>query len=442
MSIEYSTSVDHPIDTVFAWHEKPGAFQRLLPPWVPVRLVEEARSLADGRAVFRLPGGVRCVAQHRDFDPPHRFVDDLVSPPLPWHHVHSFTADGTGRTRVNDAVTTPIPASFLRAMFAYRHGQLRDDLAVQSDLQRLHPTSCTVAVTGSSGLVGTALSAFLTTAGHRVIRLVRNEARSGDERLWDPDEPDPRIFDDVDAVVHLAGASIAGRFTEAHKRAIAGSRIEPTRRLSDAIVRSGTVRTFIGASAIGFYGRDRGDELLDEGAGNGTGFLAEVVKGWEEATDPARDAGLRVVTVRTGIVLSARGGMLKLVRPVFTAGLGGRIGDGRQWLSWIDLDDLTDVYAHALLDDRFLDAVNAVAPTPVRNQEFTKTLAAVVRRPALLPLPTQALAVAVGEEGVREVAAASQRVEPAHLESIGFRFRRPGLEASLRYQLGHTAPTQ
>jgi uncharacterized protein (TIGR01777 family) len=338
-------------------------------------------------------------------------------------------------------VTTPIPSSFLRAMFVYRHIQLRDDLAVQSDLYRHYPAPGTVAVTGSSGLIGTALRSFLTTAGHRVIRLVRGVARSDDERTWKPDDPDPRIFEDVDAVVHLAGASIAGRFTEAHKRAILKSRMEPTRRISQAIVSSGRARVLLSASAVGFYGRDRGDELLDEGAARGTGFLAEVVEGWEAASDPAREAGLRVVTVRTGIVLSARGGMLKLVRPAFLAGLGGRIGDGQQWFSWIDLDDLTDVYAHALVDERFVGVVNAVAPAPVRNQEFTTTLASVLHRPALVPVPTAALAVVVGKDGVREVAAASQRVEPARLESMGFRFRRPALEASLGHQLGHLEPS-
>ena len=442
MSIEYSSSVDHSIETVFAWHERPGALQRLSPPWLGARLVEEAGTLADGRAVIRLPGRIRWVAQHREFDPPLRFVDDLVSLPLPWHHVHSFAPDGPTRTRITDTVTTPIPASFLRTMFAYRHTQLRDDLAVQADLRRLDPTPLTVAVTGSSGLVGTALCAFLTTAGHRVVRLVRGVAPTDDERTWRPEDPDPRLFEGVDAVVHLAGASIAGRFTEAHKRAIAASRIEPTRRLAEAVVRSGHVRVLLAASAIGYYGRDRGDEDLDEGAGRGEGFLAEVVEGWEAATAPAREGGLRVVTMRTGVVLSAAGGMLKLLRPVFLAGLGGRIGDGNQWLSWIDLDDLTDAFARALVDERFVGPVNAVAPTPVRNREFTATLARVLHRPALFPVPKAALAVAVGAEGVREVAAASQQVQPGFLQSVGFGFRRPTLEACLRYQLGHAAPTK
>jgi uncharacterized protein len=439
MSIEYSSSVEQPIETVFAWHERPGAFQRLAPPWQAGHVIEEARSLANGRAVIRLPGGIHWVAQHRDYDPPHRFVDDLVSLPLPWHHVHSFAPEGPGRTRITDTVTTPVPASLLRSMFAYRHTQLRDDLAVQADLRRFDPTSHTIAVSGSSGLVGTALCAFLSTSGHRVIRLVRRTPSSDNERTWIPDDPDPHIFEDVDAVIHLAGASIAGRFTEGHKQAIASSRIEPTRRLVAAMVQANAPRVLLAASAIGYYGRDRGDEVLDEGAQRGDGFLADVVARWEDATHDARDAGLRVVTVRTGVVLSARGGILQLLRPVFLAGFGGRVGDGRQWLSWIDLDDLIDVYARALVDKNVVGTVNAVASNPVRNQDFTSTLAHVLHRPALVPVPKTALGVVVGADGVREVACASQRVAPARLESAGFRFRRPSIESSLRHQLGRPA---
>lgn len=163
MSIEYTSAVAHPIETVFGWHERRGAFQRLAPPWQPGRLVREASSLSDGRAVIRLPGGIRWEAQHTGYDPPNCFVDDLVSLPLPWHHVHSFASDGPRRTRVTDTVTTPIPASVLRKMFAYRHTQLRDDLDVQADLRRFDQSLRSIAVTGSSGLIGTALCAFLST---------------------------------------------------------------------------------------------------------------------------------------------------------------------------------------------------------------------------------------------------------------------------------------
>ena len=440
MSIEYSSVLDHPIGDVFGWHERPGAFQRLTPPWLGARLVTETPSLSDGRAVVRLPGGIRWVAQHHDYEPPYRFVDDLVSPPLPWRHVHSFAPEGPGRTRLTDRVSTPIPAFALQRMFAYRHTQLRDDLGVQSDLRRIDPTAHTVAVTGSSGLVGTALSAFLSTAGHRVIRLVRRAPLADDERAWNPFAPDPGVFEGVDAVVHLAGASIAGRFTGRHKEAIASSRIEPTRRLAGALAQARGPRVLLAASAIGYYGSDRGDELLDEGAARGDGFLADVVAQWEAATKDAADAGMRVAVVRTGIVLSAGGGMLALLRPLFLAGLGGRVGDGNQWLSWIDLDDLTDVYARALVDPDMAGALNAVAPNPVRNRELTQTLARVLHRPARVAVPKAAAAAVLGSEGARELACASQRVAPARLEATGFRFRRPTLDACLRHQLGRASP--
>jgi uncharacterized protein (TIGR01777 family) len=441
MSIEYSSVLDHPVGDVFGWHERPGAFQRLTPPWLGARLVTEAPSLADGRAVIRLPGGIRWVAQHHDYDPPYGFVDDLVSLPLPWRHVHSFAPEGPSRTRLTDRVSTPVPALALRRMFAYRHTQLRDDLGVQSDLRRLDPTPQTVAVTGSSGLIGTALCAFLSTAGHRVIRLVRRAPRADDERPWDPFAPDPAVLEGVDAVVHLAGASIAGRFTSRHKEAIASSRIEPTRRLVGALGQAHGPRVLLAASAIGYYGPERDDELLDEGAARGDGFLAEVVAQWEAASMRASDAGVRVVVVRTGIVLSAAGGMLAILRPLFLAGLGGRIGDGDQWMSWIDLDDLTDVYARALVDTAITGVLNAVAPNPVRNAELTRALAAVLHRPALIAVPKAAAAAVLGAQGARELACASQRVVPARLDAAEFHFRRPTLDACLRHQLGRASPS-
>ena len=185
----------------------------------------------------------------------------------------------------------------------------------------------------------------------------------------------------VDAVIHLAaGASIAGRFTDSHRKAIRDSRIGPTRRLAEVAARGGTV--LISASAIGYYGYDRGDDVLTEDSERGDGFLADLVADWEDATAPAREAGVRVVNVRTGIVQSPRGGTLKLMRPLFSAGLGGRLGDGRQWLSWIGIDDLVDVYYRALWDTTLSGPVNAVAPQPVRNTEYTRTLAHVLHRPA------------------------------------------------------------
>lgn len=438
-----SVLVDAPLSQVFAWHERPGALTRLMPPWLPVRVDTEAGTLRDGRTVLRLPGGLRWVGEHSDYDPPHRFVDELVSLPLRWRHSHDFAAETEATTRVSDDVRTPAPARLLRATFEYRHRQLADDLRVQTSMARLYGgPPLTVAVTGASGLVGTALSALLSTGGHTVIRLVRRSPRAPDERRWEPERPEPGLLAGVDALVHLAGASIAGRFTADHKRAVRDSRVGPTRRLAELVAASGPngVRALISASAIGVYGNDRGDETLDEGSERGDGFVADVVADWEEATAPARDAGVRVVNCRTGLVLSARGGMLALLRPLFTAGLGGRLGDGRQWMSWIDLDDLTDIYYRALLDQGRAGPVNAVAPEPLRNADFTAALSRVLRRPALLPTPAFGPRLLLGEQGADELALASQRVLPAALTAAGHRYRRPELAGCLRHQLGRFDP--
>lgn len=448
MGIDYESVVEHPIAEVFAWHTRPGAMTRLVPPWQPMKVVAETRSLADGRAVLGLPGGLRWVAQHdpSGFDPPHRFVDVLSSAgPMSWparvigwwRHAHEFR-EAPGGTRVYDHVDTSIPAAALRSTFVYRHRQLADDLAAHRAAADAGAVPMVVAVTGASGLVGSALSAFLSTGGHRVIRLVRRRPRNDLERQWNPDRPAPDLLSGVDAVVHLAGASIAGRFTDDHKTAIRDSRIGPTRRLAEAAAEAGDgPRTFVSASAIGYYGFDRGDALLCEESVRGDGFLADVVADWESATAPAAEAGLRVVTVRTGIVQSARGGTLKLMRPLFAAGLGGRLGGGGQWLSWIGLDDLLDVYHRALYDARLTGAVNAVAPEPVRNADYTRALGGVLHRPAVVPVPSLAPRLLLGEQGARELAEANQRVVPTKLQTLGHRFRRSGITDALAHELGH-----
>ncbi|WP_055404315.1 MULTISPECIES: TIGR01777 family oxidoreductase [unclassified Mycobacterium] len=451
MGLEFSSVVDAPIADVFAWHARPGAFARLSPPWQPMRLVTEAASLKDGRATLALPGGLRWVAVHQadGYDPPRRFVDEIGSGGLTslpariamrWRHVHDFEDLGDGRTRVIDRVDTPAPASLLRPMFVYRHRQLADDLAAHRLAAANGLAPLTVAVTGASGLVGSALTAFLSTGGHRVIRLVRRAPRGEDEREWDPEDPDPGAFAGVDAVIHLAGASIAGRFTEKHRKAIRDSRIGPTRRLAEALGRApARPAVLVSASAIGYYGSDRGDDILTEDSDRGDGFLADVVDDWEAATTPAEQAGVRVVRVRTGIVQSPLGGTLKLMRPLFGAGLGGRLGDGRQWLSWIGIDDLVDIYHRALWDGELSGPVNAVAPQPVRNSEYTRALAGVLHRPAVLPVPSLGPRLLLGEQGARELACASQRVVPAKLTEAGHRFRQPDLDQALRHLLGRAS---
>ena len=448
MGIEYASVVNHPLDEVWAWHTRPGAMHRLVPPWQPMRVVKETESLADGRAILGLPGGLRWVAQHdpAGYDPPNQFVDVLSSdglmtlPPRVigwWRHTHRYSDAGDGRTRVHDIVDTTVPGAALRSTFAYRHRQLAEDLAAHADAADAGAGSLVVAVTGSSGLVGTALSAFLSTGGHRVIRLVRGAPADAGERQWDPNRPAADLLEGVDAVVHLAGESIAGRFTEQHRRAIRDSRIEPTRRLAETAAGTPGLKAFVCASAIGFYGHDCGDRLLDEDRPRGQGFLADVVADWEAATGPAADAGLRVVTVRTGIVQAAAGGTLRLLRPLFAAGLGGRLGSGRQWLSWIGIDDLLDIYYRALYDTRLAGPVNAVAPNPVRNTDYTRALAQTLHRPALLPVPSIGPRLLLGKQGAVELAEADQRVAPVKLQSLGHRFRQPTVADALGHQLGH-----
>jgi uncharacterized protein len=448
MGLEFSSVVDAPRDDVFAWYARPGAFERLSPPWSPMRLVSEAASLRDGRAELALPGGLRWVAQHQadGYDPPRRFVDTIGSDGLAslpariavrWRHIHEFDDLGGDRTEVSDRVETPVPGAALRPMFVYRHRQLADDLAAHQLAARNGLGPLTIAVTGSSGLVGSAVSAFLSTGGHRVIRLVRHGAHGSDERQWDPDAPDPDLLTGIDAVIHLAGASIAGRFTDGHRKAVRDSRIGPTRRLAELIAgTAGGPSALISASAVGYYGYDRGDEDLTESSERGDGFLADVVADWEDATAPAAQAGVRVVQVRTGIVQSPRGGTLRLMRPLFSAGLGGRLGSGRQWLSWIGIDDLIDIYHRALWDTTLSGPVNAVAPQPVRNAEYTRTLARVLRRPAVLPVPPLGPRLLLGAQGARELACASQLVVPQRLVDAGHRFRQPELDSALRHLLG------
>src|SRR5689334_10628847 len=444
MGLTHSSVVDASLEDVFSWHTRPGAITRLTPPWLPVRVLSEASSLRDGRAVLGLPGGIRWTAVHQpaDYDPPRAFADELASPLLSWRHLHQFSATGERATLVTDVVETPLPARVLRPMFVYRHRQLAADLAALARSRQLASETgtkdpLTIAVTGSGGLIGTALTALLTTGGHQVIRLVRRPPRRPGERYWRPEDPAPELLDGVDALIHLAGASIGGRFTPARKAEIRDSRILPTRRLAELASRAPEPLTaFVVASAIGIYGPDRGDELLTEDSPRGEGFLADVVADWEDAAGPAAAAGIRTVQVRTGIVQTPRGGMLRLLSPLFEAGLGGRLGTGKQWLAWIALDDLLDIYLRAVLDEALSGPLNAVAPEPVRNTDYTRTLAGVLRRPAVLPVPGLAPRLLLGGEGAREIAQASQYVRPERLIGAGHQFRQPELAGALRHLFG------
>lgn len=436
--MQHEVVVNASLDEVVAWHSRPGAIQRLLPPWLPLEAIQEAESLESGVARLRLLKLIPWSATHQpDLYKQNRlFVDRLTTPVLStlfdWDHYHQFDPIGASATRVTDRVQARVPDMVLAQNLYYRARQVVGDFAAHTMARRLGGNALTIAVTGSTGLIGTALCALLSTGGHTVIRLHRTPTQDKNSRHWNPQDPDPALLDGVDVVIHLAGSPIAGRFTNAHKRQLRDSRIEPTRRLAQLVGE----RPFIVASAVGIYGPDRGDEILTESSARGDGFLADLVVEWERAADPARESGSRVVHVRTGLVLSPRGGLLAALRPLFMAGLGGRIGRGDQWMSWIGIDDIIDVYLRCAVDDRIQGPLNAVAPSPVTNAQFTATLSRVVGMPAVLPVPSQATALIFGHEGAQEFVLAGQHVLPVMLTDVGHVFRYGDLESTLRHLLG------
>lgn len=290
-----------------------------------------------------------------------------------------------------------------------------------------------IAVSGPSGLVGSALVPHLTAAGHEVVRLVRRAPGSGEVR-WDPanGQLDPADLAGVDAVVNLAGAGIGDhRWTEDYKRELLDSRLSTTGLLARTIASlDERPSVFLSGSAVGWYG-DRGDEELDESSPAGTGFLADVCRQWEAAARPAQDAGVRVAHLRSGIVLSAAGGALKKQLPLFKLGLGGRMGSGRQWWSWISIDDEVGAITH-LLDTDVEGPVNLTAPNPVTNAELTKELAHAVNRPSLLPIPAFGAKLLLGSELADALLFSGQRVVPTVLISSRYRFRHETLPVTLR----------
>jgi uncharacterized protein (TIGR01777 family) len=287
-----------------------------------------------------------------------------------------------------------------------------------------------ILVSGSHGLVGKALIASLTSDGHEIVRLVRGKPAGAAEIEWHPNDEkiDAAALEDLDAVVHLAGESIAsGRWTDDKKRAIRDSRVKGTALLSDALAKlSRPPAVFVSASAIGYYG-NRGDELLTESSAPGNDFLANVCVEWENATIPAIEKGIRTVHARFGIILDANEGALAKMLTPFRMGIGGRIGDGKQWMSWIDIDDVVKGLRF-VIENPVTGPVNFVAPNPVTNAEFTKTLGRVLSKPTLFPMPAFAARLAFGEMG-DALLLSSQRVKPGVLQDFAY----PTLESALRH---------
>ncbi|MGH7785834.1 MAG: TIGR01777 family oxidoreductase [Candidatus Binatia bacterium] len=444
-----------PAAAVFAWHARPGAFERLTPPWERVTIEERHGGIEDGaRVVLRMGAGplsVRWVAEHYDFVDGVQFRDRQASGPFAyWDHTHRVEADGPDACLLEDQVVYALPfgglgALFggafadakLRRMFDYRHRVTAEDVAAH--VRTGGTPRMKVLVSGASGLIGRALVPLLTTGGHQVVRLVRNgDKRSAGTVQWDPAAGtiDAAGLEGLDAVVHLAGENIAsGRWTAAKKARIHDSRIDGTKLLVGALVGlRKPPTTLLAASAIGYYG-NREQDVVDEDSAPGAGFLADVCREWEAACQPAAARGIRVVNLRTGVVLAGHGGALATMLPPFKLGLGGTLGSGEQYMSWVALDDVAGAILHALTTTSLSGPVNLVAPNPVTNRTFTKTLGQVLSRPAVVPVPALAVKLLFGEMG-EELLLASTRVEPHRLQQSDYPFRFPELEETLRHVLG------
>lgn len=458
-SFSQSAILPVPVEALARWHFRRGALERLVPPWSGVRVERSIDRLENGAvAVLRVPMGPltrRWEALHEDVRPNEGFADRMIRGPFrSWRHVHRFTpVPGVAppSSRVEDSIAYELPfgrlgslgagfvASILHRTFDWRHRRVANDLRRHAELAG---PPLTIAVSGANGLVGRRLCAFLSTGGHSVRRLVRRPAggaarSTNGDIAWDPERGtiDAVALEGVDAIVHLAGESIAARWSDARKRRIESSRVEGTRLLARTIAAMDRKpNVFVSASAVGFYG-DRAEEPLDESSARGSGFLADVCERWELAADVARDAGVRTVHPRIGMVLAGEGGALpKLVRP-FALGAGGPVGRGRQGISWVALDDLLAIILFAIRTSSLSGPVNAVAPNAIDNRGFGRALGAVLRRPAIVPLPAIAVRAAFGEMG-RELLLGGAFVAPRRLLDAGFRFDFPELDRALRFELG------
>ena len=381
----FTTRLEAPLPRVEAWLGSPSAAERLQPPW-------RTDDPLEGRA-----------------------------------HTWSLAARDGGTV-----LTDEVDGGGLERVFAFRHQRLSDDLA----RHLLTDEQWTVVVAGSSGFVGQRLCAFLRAGGHRVVRLVRREAKGPDQVCWEPSagELDPAALSGATAVINLAGPSISDRWTPAYKQVIEQARVDVTRTLATALATLGEDIALVSASAVGFYG-DGGERLLDEGAQAGEGFLARVGQAWEGAAVPARAAGLRVVRPRIGLVLEPGGGVLETLLPLYRKGLGGPAGSGRQWMPWVSADDVLGILHH-LVRCPLQGPVNTVSPEPVRQKDFASTLGQVLGRPAFVPAPAFALRAMMGREQADELLLAGQRAVPSVLEDTGFTWHHPTLEPALRHLLG------
>jgi uncharacterized protein len=443
-----------PVEAVFKWHARPGAIQRLSPPWDPLIIIGQTGGIQIGsEVIMRMKAGpipFTWSARHIAYDENRLFQDKQIMGPFSkWIHTHRFSPEGPNACILEDQIDYDLPLGPLSAhmldpwirkklerIFIYRHQTTFTDIfrhqAVDSHKQM------DILISGASGLIGSSLAPFLTTGGHRVFRLVRRPPKRPDEIFWEPESGfvDMDRFDGFDAVIHLAGENIGeGWWSETKKKKIVDSRVNGTATIVNAVLNlRKPPKVFLSASAIGYYG-NRGNQILTEQDSVGIDFVSDVCEKWEAAASPLIKNGIRVAFLRIGVILSPLGGALaKLLRP-FQLGIGGKISSGNQFMSWISMDDAIYAFHHLLFNENIHGPVNIVSPNPVTNWDFSCALGKVLSMPAKFTVPKKAIEFFFGEMG-RETILSSTRVIPDRLVNSGYSFSHPDLESALRHMLG------
>lgn len=455
---QYRSEMPASASEVWAWHARPGALERLLPPWQEAHVLRRDGGIDDGGTVLMEltfgPTRTKWLAKHEDAVVGRQFADEQIEGPFKkWRHTHRFLPLDADRSAIEDHVHFRVPGGLLgrkfgtpfvqgelAKMFPWRHARTGQDLK-RHKAAGLAPMK--ILVSGASGLIGEQLVAFLSTGGHDVAKLVRNKPQPGTRDVeWHPDrwEIDQAALEGFDAVIHLAGENVGQRWTPQAMAAIMDSRRQGTRLLAEALAKLAKKPAhFLCASAIGYYG-DRDEDPVDEADRQaGTGFLAEVTQAWELASRPAAEAGIRTANMRFGVVLTPKGGALGKMLPPFKLGLGGPIGSGQQYMSWIGLDDLLGAVLHVLATPSIEGPVNMTGPAPVTNREFTRVLGEAIHRPTPFPMPAAAVLAAFGDMG-KAMLLEGARVVPGKLLETGFRFETPYLAEALRWELGEVKP--
>lgn len=469
----HSTRIDQPLEKVFAWHVKNGAFERLRPPWQQLKVISRRGSIQNN-GIVKIgtkigPISLNWIVRHSEYIPEKQFKDIQVKGLFSsFVHSHLFERFGTSCI-LEDRIEYSLPAGpigriiahqyvdkNLRKIFDYRHWLIDQDLRTHSAIDKIRKSESplTIAITGSSGFIGSELVPFLTTGGHNVIPLHKSPRHSSPS--LQPNKSQTKVLPDledlgsrhIDAVINLAGENIFGRWTKEKKKKLAESRLDTTTALCQRLASlDKPPAVLISVSAAAYYG-NRGDEVLTEESPAGVrassvpdkvpavDYLSDLCRQWEYSTHIAKEAGIRVVNLRLGIVLSTAGGLLAKILPVFRLGLGGKIGRGNQYISWIAMEDLVTAILYAIADETLDGPVNAVSPNPITNAEFTDTLGKVLSRSTVVPIPKFLLRAAIGQELTDALLFSSTRVTPARLIKSDYQFRFPYLELALRNTLG------